>query len=72
MRDRVVESISAATVRRILLSHRLKPWRQQAWLSPEVPRDAAFGARVQAICDLNTRPLGHDEVVLCADEMTSL
>jgi hypothetical protein len=34
VRDRLVESISAATVRRILLSHRLKPWRQQAWLSP--------------------------------------
>src|SRR5262249_30510174 len=69
VRDGVVASISAETIRRILLSHRLKPWRQKMWLSPKVPRDAAFAALVQEICD---RPLGPDEVVLCADEMTSL
>jgi transposase len=72
VRDGVVERISAETVRRILLSHRLKPWRQKMWLSPKVPRDAAFAAQVREICDLYTRPLGPDEVVLCADEMTSL
>ena len=70
--DGVVSSISAETVRRILLSHRLKPWRQKMWLSPKVPRDAAFAAAVQEICDLYTRPLRPAEVVLCADEMTSL
>ena len=71
-RDGVVESIAAETVRQILLHHRLKPWRQKTWLSPKVPRDATFAAQVQAICDLYTRPLRPDEVVLCADEMTSL
>ena len=44
VRDGVVASISAATVRQILLHHRLKPWRQKTWLSPKVPRDAAFAA----------------------------
>ena len=72
VRDGVVASISAETVRRILLNHRLKPWRQKMWLSPKVPRDAAFAATVQEICDLYTRPLRPDEVVLCVDEMTSL
>jgi len=72
VRNGVAESISAETVRRILLSHRLKPWRQKMWLSPKVPRDAAFAAQVREICDLYTRPLGPDEVVLCEDEMTSL
>jgi transposase len=72
VRDGVVASISAETVRRILLSHRLKPWRQKMWLSPKVPRDVAFAASVRGICDLYTRPLRLDEVVLCADEMTSL
>jgi transposase len=72
VRDGVVERISPETVRRILLSHRLKPWRQETWLSPKVPRDATFAAQVREICDLYTRPLGPDEVVLCADEMTSL
>jgi hypothetical protein len=72
VRDGVVASISAQTVHRILLSHRLKPRRQKMWLSPKVPRDAAFAASVREICDLSTRPLGPDEVALCADEMTGL
>jgi hypothetical protein len=42
VRDGVVERVSPQTVRRILLGHRLGPWRQKTWLSPEVPRDAAF------------------------------
>jgi transposase len=72
VRDGVVKAISAETVRQILLHHRLKPWRQKMWLSAEMPRDAAFAEQVQGICDLYTRPLRPDEVVLCTDEMTSL
>jgi transposase len=72
VRDGVVKTISAETVRQILLHHRLKPWRQKMWLSPKVSRDAAFADQVQEICDLYTRPLRPDEVVLCVDEMTSL
>jgi transposase len=68
----VVRSISPETVRRILLHHRLKPWRVKMWLSPRVPRDAVFAAQVQEVCDLYCRPLPPDEVVLCVDEMTSL
>jgi transposase len=72
VRDGVVTSIAAETVRRLLLSHRLKPWRQKMWLSAKVPRDAAFAAAVREICELYTRPLQVDELVLCADEMTNL
>jgi transposase len=72
VREGVVTSIAAETVRQILLHNRLKPWRQKMWLSAKVPRDAAFAAQVTEICDLDTRPLRPDEVVLCADEMTSL
>ena len=72
VRDGVVTSISAETVRQTLLHHRLKPWRQKMWLSAKVPRDAAFAEQVQGICDLYTRPLRPDEAVLCVDEMTSL
>jgi hypothetical protein len=70
--DGLVESISPDTVGRILNNHRLKPWRHHLWLSPKVPRDAAFAARVQEVCDLYTRPLAAHEVVLCVDEKTSL
>jgi hypothetical protein len=54
--DGVVESISPQTVARILNDHRLKPWRRHLWLSPEVPRDAAFAARVEHTVDLYSLP----------------
>jgi transposase len=68
----VVIGISPDTVRRILVHHHLKPWRYHLWLSPKVPRDAAFAASVREISDLYTRPLRADEMVLCVDEKTSL
>jgi len=70
--DGVVPSISPQTVGRILQDHRLKPWRHHLWLSPGVPRDAAFAACVEHIVDLYTRPLEANEIVLCLDEKTSL
>lgn len=70
--DRVVESISGETVRRMMDSHRLKPWRKRMWLSSTVPRDARFAEQVGRIADLYARPLGPHERVLCADEQTSL
>jgi DDE superfamily endonuclease len=70
--DDVVPTISPDTVGRILNSHRLKPWRHHLWLSPKVPRDAAFAVQVKEICDLYTRPLAAHELVLSLDEKTSL
>jgi transposase len=70
--EEIVLSISPDTVRRILEHHHLKPWRSHLWLSPKVPRDAAFAAAVREICDLYTRPLREDEMVLGVDEKTSL
>jgi hypothetical protein len=68
----VVEGISAATVRRILACHHLKPWRHHLWLYPKHPRDAAFYASISEIIDLYTRLLHDDEMVLSVDEKTSL
>jgi hypothetical protein len=67
-----VEDSSVATVRRILASHQLKPWRHPLWLDPKPPRDAALYATVSALIDLYTRPLRDDELVLSVDEKTSL
>jgi transposase len=72
VRDGVVAGISPQTVQRILASHHLKPWRHHLWLSPKVPRDAAFAAAVSNVCDLYTRELLPWEAVLCLDEKTSL
>jgi transposase len=68
----VVDSISNQSVWRILNNHRLKPWRHHLWLSPKVPRDAAFASTVRNLSDLYSRPLAPGEVVLCVDEKTSL
>jgi transposase len=72
IRDGVTDSISASSVQRILASQKLRPWRVHHWLSPKVPRDDAFRAAVQNICELYTRPLASHERVLCLDEKTSL
>jgi transposase len=72
VRNGVVAAISPQTVQRILAHHKLKPWRHHLWLSPHVPRDAAFAAQVQELVTLYTRPLGAREMVLCVDEKTSL
>jgi hypothetical protein len=50
--ERAVEEISAATVRRILAAHQLKPWRQHLWLHPKHPRDTAFYATIAELIDL--------------------
>jgi transposase len=72
VQDGVVATISPQTVQRILAHHKLKPWRHHLWLSPQVPRDAAFAAQVHALVTLYTRPVGVWEMVLCVDEKTSL
>lgn len=70
--EKVVDSISPQSVRRILMDHRLKPWRHHLWLSPQVPRDAAFQAAVLNLSDLYSRALSSHEVVWCVDEKTNL
>lgn len=70
--EAVVPAISGESVRKMLRSHRLKPWRFRMWLSPKVPRDAAFREAVERLCHLYTRALLPHEQVWCLDEMTSL
>lgn len=72
MRRGIVQYIGRETVRLILADNRLKPWRYQMWLSAKVPRDEAFAALVNDICDVYTRPLADDEMVLCTDENTNI
>ncbi len=72
MTAKIVGRISATKVRRILSSHKLKPWRHHLWLSPKAPRDEAFVKSIQEISSLYTRRLSLDEMVLCVDEKTNL
>lgn len=72
VRDNIVGYISVERVRQMLADHRLKPWRVRMWLSEKVERDAAFAECVRHLCDLYTRSLAEDEIVLSLDEKTSL
>lgn len=72
IRDRVVDTISASSVQRMLASAKLKPWRVHHWLSSKVPRDDHFRETVRNICGLYTRKLGGHERVFSVDEKTSL
>lgn len=72
VKEGIVSSISRETVRRILADNQLKPWRYHLWLSPKVPRDAAFIQTVRIIVALYTRELEEGEMVLCMDEKTNL
>ncbi len=70
--DGVINQISTETIRRILNHHKLKPWRMHFWLGKKTPRDEHFHSQITEICELYTRDLSNDEVVLCFDEKTSL
>src|SRR5436305_2056629 len=70
--DGIVSTISFETVRQILQSHKLRPWRSHLWISPTHPRDQHFAQQVQLLVDLYTRPLADWERVWCLDEKTNL
>jgi hypothetical protein len=74
MERRVVETISAATVWRILDCDALRPWFHRSWI---FPRDPQFAAKAGVVLDLYARVfegkvLGGDEYVISADEKTSI
>jgi hypothetical protein len=68
----LVEDLSVATVRRLLASPQLKPWRHHLWRYPQPPRDAAFDAPVSELIALSTPPRRDDEMVWSVDEQTSV
>jgi transposase len=72
VRTGVVLTISDETVRRILETHHIKPWRYHMWLSEKKPRDEQFCLCIRALIDLYFRPLTDEECVLSVDENTSI
>ncbi len=72
IRTKVVDDISSESVRRILESQKIKPWKHHMWLSEKKPRDQAFCDSVREITDLYFRKLKPGECVLCLDENTSI
>jgi transposase len=70
----VADSISAATVRRMLHRAAIKPWQHRSWI---FPRDPAFETKAARVLDLYDRAwggamLGPDDYVISADEKSQL
>lgn len=68
--DKVVDSISRATVARRLAEDVIKPWQYRSWISPTDPN---FAAKAGPVLDLYARcwegrPLEAGEYVISADE----
>ena len=70
----LVDTVSAATVRRWLTADAIKPWQCRSWI---FPRDPDFAAKARRVLDLYDRywdgqSLGADEYVISADEKSQL
>ncbi|MGH2428913.1 MAG: IS630 family transposase [Candidatus Limnocylindria bacterium] len=70
----IAAAISGSTVWRWLHDDAIRPWRHRSWI---FLRDPDFAARAGRVLDLygrrwQGRPLGADELVLCADEKTMI
>lgn len=70
----LIESVSAATVRRWLDDDAIKPWQHRSWI---FPRDPLFADKASPVLDLYDRrwdgkDLGEDEYVISADEKSQL
>jgi hypothetical protein len=63
--ERIIENISASTVRQILATYQRQPGpHYHLWLPPKYPRDTVFCAIVAGLIGLYTCPRRSDEMVL--------
>jgi transposase len=72
--SRVIDQISASSVRRILDDAVIRPWRYRSWI---FPRDPRFAEKAGVVLDLYERVYGgrelfDDEFVVSSDEKTSI
>jgi len=74
IRNNIVDDISTETIRKILKSQKLKPWKHHMWLSEKekTPRDKLFCDKIKDIIDSYFRKLENWECVLSVDENTSI
>jgi transposase len=74
VRQRIVASVSASTIRRWLAQDAIKPWRYRSWIFPRDPDFKVKAARVLGLYARRWagRRLRLDEYVLSADEKTGV
>lgn len=72
--QKLLDSISPATIWRMLKERVIRPWQYRSWL---FPRDPKFLEKASVVLDLyhglwQGQPLGPDDIVISADEKTSI
>jgi hypothetical protein len=65
-RRKLAPTVSRETIRILLQSHDLKPWREKSWCIAEL--DEEYIRRMEDVLELYERPLSEKEPVVCMDE----
>ncbi len=65
-KQKIVESIGKETLRILLVSHDIKPWKHKMWCIPTV--DAAFIKQMEEVLSVYEKPYDRNEPVVCLDE----
>jgi transposase len=64
--QKIVDSISIETLRIMLVSRDIKPWKHKMWCIPTV--DAAFIKQMEEVLAVYEKPYNKNEPVVCIDE----
>ena len=65
-KNSIVKNISRESVRILLASREIKPWRYKMWCIPNV--DAEFISRMENVLEIYEKPYDPKEPVVCLDE----
>ncbi|MBI5299631.1 MAG: IS630 family transposase [Deltaproteobacteria bacterium] len=68
----IVKSISPSTIRLWLRQEKIKPWQTQSWQQPTDPRFLEKATVVLNLYEQAQSLAGRKEIVVCADEKTSI
>ena len=63
---KIINKIGRETIRILLKSHDIKPWREKMWCIPKL--DEEYIKRMEDLLDLYERPYNPREPVICLDE----
>lgn len=66
VKRRLVPRLGKETIRILLLSHDLKPWRKKMWLVADLDED--YIAKMEDVLEVYERPYNPQEPMICVDE----
>ena len=63
LKRKLVPRVGRETIRVLLLSHNLKPWREKMWVVADL--DDNYIAKMEDVLELYERPYDPQELVAC-------